>query len=137
MFCFFCASLFAETTAYSQSSGSPNTATVIFYRTAMWGGAYSYKLRMADSVLTKVKFKSFYSTELNKGVYNFWGRIFGRTNFSLDVKPGKVYFVKCGVKGMFNLKPKMILLSDVEAKKEMEGKYLKRKLAENKIQALN
>src|SRR4051812_5526946 len=100
LFCIFYL-LVVTTKTYSQSSVNEKKSTVIFYRTAMWGGAYSYKLRMEDSVLTKIKFRSFYSIELKEGVYNFWGRVYGRTDFSLDVKQGKTYFVKCAVKGMF------------------------------------
>ena len=89
-------SLVIVTNSNSQTSTNSNKATVIFYRSTMWGGAYSYKLNQGDSTLTKIKYKSFYAIELNEGIYNYWAKnCGGRDNISLNVKAGHKYFIKC------------------------------------------
>ncbi|HEV7621765.1 MAG TPA: DUF2846 domain-containing protein, partial [Flavisolibacter sp.] len=123
---------FALTTVYSQQLPNDRKAIVYVYRSSMWSGAYGYKLRQGDSTLYKIKFKSFYVMKLNEGTHYFWAKTIGRTDLTLTVEAGKSYFVKCGIKG-FIPKPKMILLSDEQAKKEASKGYLKRKLKENNL----
>lgn len=123
------------TLVYSQTPPDTNKAIVIFYRTTMWGGAYSYKLMQGDSTLTEIKYKCFYPIELIKGTYTYWAKnAGGKDEITLNLKSGHTYLIKCETSFSVPVrKPKMILLSDKEAKKELNENYLKEKLAEHNL----
>jgi len=129
--------ILVNTLVYSQVPPDTNKAIVLFCRTTMWGGAFSYRLMKGDSVLTKIKYKSFYPIEVKEGAHTFWAKnAGGKDEITMSLKAGHTYIIKC--KTSFSIpvpKPKMILLSDKEAMKELNDAYLKEKLYEYNIQS--
>jgi hypothetical protein len=118
---------------------NPDYARVIFFRTPQFYGDWvNYKLYLNDSVLTEVKGRHFYVADFAPGITKIkanrndykWSKN-SHGFIELKLKPGYVYFVKCGVKsdpsGSIGL-PKLKLLREKEVNKYIKKQFLKNHL---------
>lgn len=63
------------------------------------GSAINYNLHMGDSVICRVKNNSKFAIKLTQmGMTEFWAGSDQKIVFKINVKPGKRYYIKCGVK---------------------------------------
>jgi hypothetical protein len=83
----------------TDSSGN-QFATLHVYRPRNFvGSAISYNLHAGDSEICKVKNNSKYTIHLFKeGELELWAKTEKRESVNIDVKFGKEYYLKCGLK---------------------------------------
>lgn len=85
-------------TVRAQSGLAERPATIYFYRVADTGNAdLSFTLLEKDSILGDVKSASIITYFCQPGQHEFWGKTTTRQSIILDVKPGKVYTIRCGI----------------------------------------
>lgn len=83
------------------SSGvNKDRAVIHFFRDKILvGSALSYKVRIGDKVLGKIKNGKTMDYEIDKpGKYIFWAKTERKEYVELDVEMGKEYYVQCGLK---------------------------------------
>lgn len=88
-------------------------ALLYVYRpSSSMGVVVQYNLHVEDSVVCRVKSGTKFIIKLpNKGNTKVWARTEGRDEVQLDIQPGKVYFLKCGVSmGAFVGRPSLALV---------------------------
>lgn len=86
------------------------------------GPLVQYNLHVDDSVVCRVKYNDKHIIRLNKaGSTLLWARTESRKELSLDVKYGKVYFLRCGVKfGVMVGEPEFEIVSTAFGMDEFE-----------------
>ncbi|ASZ10746.1 DUF2846 domain-containing protein [Chitinophaga pendula] len=88
-------------------------ALLYVYRpSSSMGVVVQYNLHVEDSVVCRIKSGSKFIVKLtNKGNTKLWARTEGRDEVQLNIQPGKVYFLKCGVNmGAFVGRPSLALV---------------------------
>ena len=77
------------------------------------GSVVQYSLHDGDSAICKMKNGNGFIIKMTKpGKTTLWARTEAREEVTLDIKPGKVYFVRCSVKmGVLVGEPKMDLVN--------------------------
>lgn len=72
---------------------------VHFYRPSAYGLLVSYNIHDGDDVLTRSKYDWKTSVRISKyGRRDFWGRTEMKGKCSIDIKPERHYYVKCGIR---------------------------------------
>jgi uncharacterized ubiquitin-like protein YukD len=82
-------------------SGGGDYAVLNIYRPKkMTGSMLEYDLRLGDEwVLCKVKNNTWTSVEVSQtGRQKIWAKTEARAEAFLDIEPGQVYYIRCGVK---------------------------------------
>lgn len=93
-------------------------AILYVYRTAGSGFLVSYDLYLGDSVICRVKnnFKTKISVHKD-GLNSLWAKTESKTEIPINIKPGKEYYLRCGIKlGAFVGRPDIQLVDKVVGK---------------------
>lgn len=92
---------------------SSSYALLCIYGPSGIGPLVQYNLHANDSMVCRVKNKGAYMVKLPPGKTTLWARTENRTELNLDVQPGKVYFLRCGVNmGVMVGRPNLELVDD-------------------------
>ncbi|MDR1526368.1 MAG: DUF2846 domain-containing protein [Dysgonamonadaceae bacterium] len=86
---------------YTEESSGGDYAVINIYRPKkMTGSMLDYDLRLGDEwVLCKVKNNTWASVQVNQtGLQKVWAKTETRSEVFLNIEPGKVYYIRCGVK---------------------------------------
>jgi hypothetical protein len=83
----------------TDSSGNQYATLYVYRPKDFVGSAISYNLHAGDSEICKVKNNSKYAIHLFKeGELELWAKTEKRESVKIDVKFGKKYYLKCGLK---------------------------------------
>jgi hypothetical protein len=96
-------------------------ATVIFYRqNKMAGGLVSYKINHGDILIGKITPGSVIKFQSPPGLQTFTAKTEGESSIKIDIQPGQMYFVECGISaGAFVGHPSFRQVFAAEAKREI------------------
>jgi len=87
-------------TLHAQQGLSESPATIYFYRVAGTNNAdQNFTLLHKDSIVGDIKSASIITYFCPPGQQEFWGQTTTRQLLILNVKPGKVYTIRCGISG--------------------------------------
>ena len=96
--CFLLLASIQTYTLRAQEGLAERPATVYFYRVSSSSNAdLSITLHDNDSILGDLKSASIITYFCPPGQHEFWGKTTTRRSIFLDVKPGKVYTIRCGI----------------------------------------
>jgi hypothetical protein len=93
------------------------------YRYSGTGPLISYDLYLGDSIICRVKNNFKMTLHINKdGLNTLWARTEAKSEVPIDVKMGKIYYLRCGVTmGAFVGHPKLELIDPKIGKAEFES----------------
>ncbi|HAN79563.1 MAG TPA: hypothetical protein DCQ31_18275 [Bacteroidales bacterium] len=98
-------------------------AILNIYRYSGAGALVGYDLYLGDSVICRVK--NNYKTTLRikkDGINTLWARTEAKSEAPIDIKMGKIYYVRCGITmGAFVGRPKIELVNSKTGKAEFES----------------
>jgi hypothetical protein len=85
---------------YDEGSGGDYAVLHIYRPKGFTGSFIDYDLRLGDEwVLCTVKNNSWASVQVSQtGLQKVWAKTEARSEVFLDIEPGKVYYIRCGVK---------------------------------------
>ncbi len=98
-------------------------AIINVYRYSGAGALVNYDLHLGDSVLCRVKnnFKTTVHTKL-EGLNSIWAKTEAKAEIPVDIKYGKVYYIRCGIgMGFFVGQPTLELVDSKIGKAEFEA----------------
>lgn len=104
-------------------------AIINVYRYGGAGALVNYDLYLGDSVICRVKnnFKTTVQTK-QEGLNSIWARTEAKAEIPVDIKYGKVYYVRCGIgMGVFVGQPTLELVDSKTGKAEFEAFNAKNK----------
>ncbi|MGQ1891794.1 hypothetical protein ACT29H_15240 [Thermophagus sp. OGC60D27] len=98
-------------------------AIINVYRYSGVGALISYDLFLGDSVICRVRNNFKTTIHIKKeGLNSLWAKTEGKTEVPIDVKMGKTYYVRCGIKmGAIVGRPKLELVDSKTGKLEFES----------------
>ena len=115
----------AQTDTIPQNSkDSSSCAWLYVYRPKSFvGAAIGYDLHMDDSVICRIKNNSKYAIPLVKeGKTEIWAKSEQKVKFVINVKCGKTYYIKCGIKmGIIVGRPEMSMVAPEQGEVEYES----------------
>ncbi|MDR2476089.1 MAG: DUF2846 domain-containing protein [Bacteroidales bacterium] len=109
---------------------SDDCALLHIYRPgSMAGMAVSYHIHLDDEPLFRVKNKSKTTVRLtSEGVKTLWGRTETKEEVPIEIKLGKEYYIRCGVKmGALVGRPRIEIVDNAVGKSEFDKIQLKKK----------
>ncbi len=94
---------------------------VFFYRpSAFTGAAISYDVFSGTQKIGGVKNGTYFYTEVDPGMHEFWAKTEAKKNIIIAVDANKKYYVKCGVGfGLFVGRPKFEIVHEVTGSNEI------------------
>jgi hypothetical protein len=113
---------------FNLKSTSPDSATVIFYRTGQFAGAtLNFTIRANGTELCRLSNNRYMTYKTTPGNYTF-SNVAGGLNIpdkqvlELDLEKGKVYFVQCDMKmSFFAQRMEMTEVTESTAKRKLNG----------------
>jgi len=104
-------------------------AVLNVYRYSGIGPLINYDLHLGDSVLCRVKNNFKTTLHITKeGLNSLWAKTEAKSEVPVDIKMGKVYYLRCSVSmGLFVGRPNIELVDQYEGKSEFESFNAKHK----------
>jgi hypothetical protein len=98
-------------------------AVLNVYRYSGAGALVNYDLYLGDSVICRVKNNFKTSIQVSKkGLNTLWAKTEAKSEVPIDIKPGKTYYLRCGITmGFFVGHPSLELMDSKTGKSEFES----------------
>lgn len=122
-----CSALFAQDTIapaiVKAATDIPYAMLYVYRPRNMTGSLINYNLHMGDTVICRVKNNSKFAIKLTKmGPTEIWAENEQKIVFKINVKPGRNYYIKCGIKmGVFSGRPEMNMVPEEVGEVEYEA----------------
>lgn len=109
---------------------SANYSTLYLYRVGDFvGSAIGYNVYLDDSVICRITNNSKFEIKIYKpGTHKVWAKTEAKAIVPLEIKPGRSYYIKCGIQtGFWVGQPQMNLVYPTHGKEEYESMAGKKK----------
>ncbi len=99
----------------------PDKGLVVFYRPRKTAGsAIRFNVNYAQGSLGMFNNGTMLFNYFEPGEYHFWSQVISQDGITINVEPGKVYFVEGATKmGIYAGRPKFTLVDEAKGRKEV------------------